>query len=58
MGHGLAEGGYDVAASDWSKTGATRLPGGQIILEESKTEMKLDARTDPARAIEWSFVQR
>jgi len=58
MDPGLAEGSYDMAAPGWSSTGAANPQGVQIAMEEIRVEMKLDAPPDPARAFDWSFVQR
>jgi ABC-type nitrate/sulfonate/bicarbonate transport system substrate-binding protein len=58
MDQSLAEGSYDMAASGWSNTGAATPQGIQIVLEEIRTELKLDAAPAPARAFDWSFVQR
>ena len=58
MDEGLAEGSYDMAVSSWSNTGAASPQGIQIALEEIRNELKLDARPDPARAFDWTFVER
>ena len=42
----------------WSDTGAAHPQGVQIAMEEIKMEQKLDALPDPAKAFDWSFVQR
>jgi hypothetical protein len=47
-----------MAASGWSNTGAATPQGIQIVLEEIRTELKLDIAPDAARAFDWSFVQR
>jgi NitT/TauT family transport system substrate-binding protein len=58
MDQGLAEGSYDMAVSSWSSTGAASPQGIQVALEEIRTEFKLDAALDPAKAFDWTFVQR
>ena len=58
MDQELAEGSYDMAVSSWSNTGAASPQGIQIALEEIRTEFKLDAAPDPAKAFDWTFVQR
>jgi ABC-type nitrate/sulfonate/bicarbonate transport system substrate-binding protein len=58
MDQGLAEGSYEMAVSSWSNTGAASPQGIQIALEEIRAEFKLDAAPDPARAFDWTFVQR
>lgn len=58
MDQGLAEGSYDMAVSGWSSTGAANPQGIEIAMEEIRVEMKLEAPPDPARAFDWSFVQR
>jgi len=58
MDQGLAEGSYEMAASSWSNSGAASAPGIQIAMEEIRAELKLDAPPDPAKAFEWSFVQK
>jgi ABC-type nitrate/sulfonate/bicarbonate transport system substrate-binding protein len=58
MDQGLAEGSYDMAVSSWSNTGAASPQGLQIAMEEIRAEFKLDAAPDPAKAFDWSFVQR
>jgi len=58
MDQGLAEGSYDMAVSSWSNTGAASPQGIQIALEEIRAELKLDTAPDPARAFDFSFVQR
>jgi hypothetical protein len=42
----------------WSASGAANPQGIQIAMEEIKTEQKLEALPDPAKAFEWTFVQR
>jgi NitT/TauT family transport system substrate-binding protein len=54
----LAEGSYEMAASSWSITGAATSKGIQIAMEEIRAELKLDTAPDPARAFDWSFVQK
>jgi NitT/TauT family transport system substrate-binding protein len=58
MDQELAEGSYDMAASSWSTTGAATSKGIQIAMEEIRAELKLDTAPDPARAFDWSFVQK
>jgi NitT/TauT family transport system substrate-binding protein len=58
MDQELAEGSYDMAVSSWSNTGAASPQGIQVALEEIRTEFKLDAAPDPAKAFDWTFVQR
>lgn len=58
MDQGLAEGSYDMALSSWSNSGAASAQGIQIAMEEIRTELKLEAPPDPAKAFEWSFVQK
>lgn len=47
-----------MAASSWSATGAASAQGLQTAMEEIRTELKLDAVPDPAKAFDWSFVQK
>lgn len=58
MDQELAEGSYDMAVSSWSNTGAASPQGIQIALEEIRAELKLDTAPDPARAFDWTFLQR
>jgi NitT/TauT family transport system substrate-binding protein len=58
MDQELAEGSYAMAVSSWSNTGAASPQGIQVALEEIRTEFKLDAAPDPAKAFDWTFVQR
>jgi ABC-type nitrate/sulfonate/bicarbonate transport system substrate-binding protein len=58
MDQGLAEGSYEMAVASWSNSGAANPQGVQIAMEEIKTEQKLEALPDPAKAFEWSFVQK
>jgi NitT/TauT family transport system substrate-binding protein len=58
MSEELADGSYEMAASSWSATGATSAQGLQTAMEEIRTELKLDAVPDPAKAFDWSFVQK
>ena len=58
MDQGLAEGSYEMAVSSWSTTGAASAPGIQIAMEEIRAELKLEAPPDPAKAFDWSFVQK
>ena len=38
--------------------GAASAQGIQIAMEEIRVELKLEAPPDPARAFDWSFVQK
>jgi ABC-type nitrate/sulfonate/bicarbonate transport system substrate-binding protein len=58
MDQELAEGSYEMAASSWSITGAATSKGIQTAMEEIRAELKLDTAPDPARAFDWSFVQK
>jgi ABC-type nitrate/sulfonate/bicarbonate transport system substrate-binding protein len=58
MDQQLAEGSYDMAVSGWSNTGAASPQGVQTAMEEIRGEFKLETAPDPARAFDWSFVQR
>jgi ABC-type nitrate/sulfonate/bicarbonate transport system substrate-binding protein len=58
LDHALAEGSYEMAASSWSSSGAASPQGLQIAMEEIRAEFKLDAVPDPAKAFDWSFVQK
>ena len=58
MDQGLAEGSYEMALSSWSNSGAASAQGIQIAMEEIRVELKLEAPPDPAKAFEWSFVQK
>ena len=58
MDQELAEGSYDMAVASWSNTGAASPQGIQIALDEIRSELKLDVAPDPARAFDWTFVQR
>ena len=58
MDQGLAEGSYEMAASSWSTSGAASAQGIQIAMEEIRAELKLEAPPDPAKAFDWSFVQK
>jgi len=58
MDQGLAEGSYDMAASGWSSTGAASSQGLQIAMEEIRAEFHLERAPDPAKAFDWSFVQK
>lgn len=55
---GLAEGSYDMAMSGWSNNGVADRKGLQIVMEEIRSELKLDAPPDPVRAFDFSFVQQ
>jgi len=54
----LAQGSYEMAVSSWSSNGAASAQGLQIAMEEIRTEFKLDATPDVAKAFDWTFVQR
>jgi ABC-type nitrate/sulfonate/bicarbonate transport system substrate-binding protein len=54
----LAEGSYDMAVSGWSSNGAASPKGLQIVMQEIRSELKLDAVPDPARAFDFSFVRK
>ena len=58
MDQGLAEGSYEMALSSWSNSGAASAQGIQIAMEEIRAELKLEAPPDPAKAFDWSFVQK
>jgi NitT/TauT family transport system substrate-binding protein len=58
MDQGLADGSYEMALSSWSSSGAASAQGIQIAMEEIRAELKLNAPPDPAKAFEWSFVQK
>jgi ABC-type nitrate/sulfonate/bicarbonate transport system substrate-binding protein len=58
MDQRLAEGSYEMAASSWSNTGAASSAGIQIMMEEIRAEMKLEAPPDGAKAFDWSFIQK
>jgi NitT/TauT family transport system substrate-binding protein len=58
MDQGLAEGSYEMALSSWSNSGAASAQGIQIAMEEIRVELKMEAPPDPAKAFEWSFVQK
>lgn len=58
MDQGLAEGSYEMAASSWSTSGTASAQGIQIAMEEIRAELKLEAPPDPAKAFDWSFVQK
>jgi NitT/TauT family transport system substrate-binding protein len=58
MDQPLAEGSYEMAASSWSNTGAASTAGLQVAMEEIRSELKLEAPPDAAKAFEWSFVQK
>ena len=58
MDQALAEGSYEMAVSSWSNSGAASPQGLQIAMEEIRAELKLDAAPDPAKAFDWSFVQK
>jgi NitT/TauT family transport system substrate-binding protein len=58
MDQPLAEESYDMAVSSWSNNGAATPQSVQIAMEEIKTEQKLDATPDPAKAFDWSFVRK
>jgi len=54
----LAEGSYEMAVSGWSNTGVASAQGLQLAMEEIRAEFKLDSVPDPAKAFDWSFVQK
>jgi ABC-type nitrate/sulfonate/bicarbonate transport system substrate-binding protein len=58
MDHVLAEGSYEMAVSGWSNTGVASAQGLQLAMEEIRAEFKLDSVPDPAKAFDWSFVQK
>lgn len=58
MDQPLAEESYDMAVSSWSNSGATNPEAIQIAMDEIKSELKLEAPLDPAKAFDWSFVQK
>ena len=47
-----------MAVSSWSNSGAASAQGIQIAMEEIRAELKLESPPDPAKAFEWSFVQK
>jgi hypothetical protein len=54
----LAEGSYDMAVGSWSDSGEPTESSVKSVMEEIKTELKLDSAPDPSRAFDWSFVKR
>ncbi len=54
----LAEGSYDMAVSGWSSNGVADPKGLQIVMEEIRSELKLESAPDPARAFDFTFVQK
>jgi NitT/TauT family transport system substrate-binding protein len=58
MDNALAEGSYDMAVGSWSDSGKPEANSVQSVMDEIKTELKLDAAPDPARAFDWSFVKK
>jgi hypothetical protein len=58
LDQGLAEGSYDMAVSGWSSNGLANPKGLQIVMEEIRSELKLETAPDPARAFDFSFVQK
>jgi NitT/TauT family transport system substrate-binding protein len=58
MDRALAEGSYDMAVGSWSDSGKPEANSVQSVMEEIKTELKLDSAPDPARAFDWSFVKK
>ena len=48
----------DGVAHGWSSTGAASPQGVQLVMEEIRAELKLEAAPDPARAFDFSFVQK
>jgi NitT/TauT family transport system substrate-binding protein len=58
MNQELAEGSYEMAAQSWSATGVASRQGLQIAMEEIRVELKLDFAPDPAKAFDFTFVQK
>jgi len=58
MDQALADGSYAMAASSWSSNGVASAQGIQIALEEIRSELKLEAVPDAARAFDFRFVQK
>jgi NitT/TauT family transport system substrate-binding protein len=58
MNQELAEGSYEMVAQSWSATGVASPQGLQIALEEIRVELKLDFAPDPAKAFDFTFVQK
>jgi ABC-type nitrate/sulfonate/bicarbonate transport system substrate-binding protein len=58
MDQALADGSYQMAVSGWSLSGAATPEGIRTLMDEIRAELKLGAPPDPAKAFDWSFVQR
>ena len=58
MNQELAEGSYAMAAQSWSATGVASPQGLQIAMEEIRVELKLAIAPDPAKAFDFTFVQK
>jgi ABC-type nitrate/sulfonate/bicarbonate transport system substrate-binding protein len=58
MDHVLAEGSYDMAVGSWSDSGESNATSVRIVMNEIKTELKLDSAPEPSRAFDWSFVKK
>ena len=54
----LAEGSYDMAVGSWSDSGEPAGNSVKSVMDEIKTELKLDSPPDASRAFDWSFVKR
>lgn len=54
----LAEGSYDMAVGSWSDSGVPSGNSVMGIMDEIRTELKLDSVPDASRAFDWSFVKR
>jgi NitT/TauT family transport system substrate-binding protein len=54
----LAEGSYDMAVNSWSDSGEPNANSVRSVMDEIKTELKLDSVPDPSRAFDWSFVKK
>jgi hypothetical protein len=52
------KGSNDMAAIGWSNTGAAKPQGFKIAMAVIGIEKKLETLPDPAKAFDWSFVQR
>ncbi len=58
MNQELAEGSYAMAAQSWSATGVASPQGLQIAMEKIRVELKLAIAPDPAKAFDFTFVQK
>jgi NitT/TauT family transport system substrate-binding protein len=58
LDHALAEGSYDMAVGSWSDNGESDAASVRMVMDEIKTELKLDSSPDPSRAFDWSFVKK